>query len=89
MDLIRCALGSCSVSQFTEDRVFARCPCLTARYCSKEHQRSDWKSHRALCERARATAKEGNSTPSGIVGRPNLTATQLAELIRQFKWAFA
>ncbi|GAQ83609.1 hypothetical protein KFL_001540270 [Klebsormidium nitens] len=45
---------------------FSKCGrCHTARYCSKEHQKLHWRTHKVHCEANQATAKEGVSVEPG------------------------
>jgi hypothetical protein len=60
---MQCALPSCSAAA---TRKCAACKSLG--YCSREHQRSDWKDHKKVCQRiveAEAASGEGGAAGGG------------------------
>ena len=60
---MQCALSSCS------EAATQKCAaCGTLGYCSREHQRSDWKTHKKECQRivkAAAASGEGGAAGGG------------------------
>jgi hypothetical protein len=61
---MKCALSSCSEAA---KRKCAACKSLG--YCSREHQRSDWKDHKKECQRivkAEAASGEGGAAGGGV-----------------------
>ncbi len=63
---MQCALSSCSEAA---KRKCAACKSLG--YCSREHQRSDWKVHKKDCQRivkADAASGEGGAAGGGASG---------------------
>lgn len=56
-----CALETCGAREVHESQ-FKKCgACRTAAYCSKEHQTTDWPSHKAACKAARKAAAPGST----------------------------
>ncbi len=48
------------------------CPCETAHYCSKDHQKRDWKEHRPICKQAETPDRDADdsariSTMKGLI----------------------
>ena len=59
---MQCALPSCS------DAAKQKCAaCKSLGYCSREHQRSDWKAHKTECQRI-AKAEAAASGEGGAAG---------------------
>ena len=66
---MQCALPSCS------DAAKQKCAaCKSLGYCSREHQRSDWKSHKVECQRivTAEAAASGEGAAGG--GAPEVAA---------------
>ena len=60
---MQCALSSCSKAA---KRKCAACKSLG--YCSREHQRSDWKSHKKECKRICKARKAATASEGGAAG---------------------
>ncbi|KAI5884998.1 uncharacterized protein SCHCODRAFT_02706956 [Schizophyllum commune H4-8] len=58
-----CAYDQCPCSDDNPGKKLRRCPCLSARYCSRVCQSNDWHTHRALHRRARIAGVRGNLSP--------------------------
>ena len=59
---MQCALPSCS--EAAKQKCAA---CKSLGYCSREHQRSDWKSHKKECQRiVTAVAASGEGALHGV-----------------------
>jgi hypothetical protein len=60
---MQCALSSCSEAA---KRKCAACKSLG--YCSREHQRDDWKSHKKECKRITKARKAATASEGGAAG---------------------
>ena len=54
----KCSFGSCSVMSTADKPLLVCGRCRNARYCTREHQRADWKEHKRLCTTTSAAQKE-------------------------------
>ncbi|VDC04686.1 unnamed protein product [Peniophora sp. CBMAI 1063] len=78
-----CALHTCASGATANDlRVCAKC--RNVWYCSAEHQRQDWKRHKAMCASHQAAQQTGASVSASLVQRGYPESRVLLSMLQDF-----